>query len=198
MGGGRRALVGKLHESRGYGARTDSVSRHWRQRAAADGRGGRRLPLRSNRGAVGSGAGLCGGGLGRGGARRHRRPACATAAELETSGRQRRRVAADICQRRPLVEGQGAVACNHLRLKSLGAGGPLAGGEGPMRPLATRNLLIMATALSGLLAGFNLDRSLVHNAAWHRLGASAWAAYSLNADLSIRAALLYPFLGIGV
>jgi hypothetical protein len=67
-----------------------------------------------------------------------------------------------------------------------------------MRQLATRNLLITATALSGLLAGFNLDRGLVHNAAWHRLGASAWAAYSLNADLSIRAALLYPFLGIGV
>jgi hypothetical protein len=66
----------------------------------------------------------------------------------------------------------------------------------PMSP--TRSLLITAVALSGLLAGFNLDRSLVHNAAWYRLGASAWAAYSLHADLGIRAALLYPFLGIGV
>src|SRR5260370_34883297 len=63
---------------------------------------------------------------------------------------------------------------------------------------ATRVLLTMATFLSGLLAGFNLDRSLVHNAAWRRLGAAAWAAYSLDADLSFRAAMLYPLLGIGV
>jgi hypothetical protein len=68
-----------------------------------------------------------------------------------------------------------------------------------MRPISpTRSLLIAATALSGLLAGFNLDRSVVHNPAWHSLGAPAWAAYSLHADLSIRAAMLYPFLGIGV
>jgi hypothetical protein len=67
-----------------------------------------------------------------------------------------------------------------------------------MATLATRGLLIAATLLSGLLAGFNLDRAVVHNAAWHRLGATAWAAYSLHADLDIRAAMFYPFLGIGV
>jgi hypothetical protein len=38
----------------------------------------------------------------------------------------------------------------------------------------------------------------VHNAAWHKLGDDAWAAYSLDADLDIRAAMLYPFLGIGM
>jgi hypothetical protein len=61
----------------------------------------------------------------------------------------------------------------------------------------TRGLLITATLIGGLLAGFNLDRMLVHNPAWREVGAAAWAAYSLHADLSIRAALLYPFLGIG-
>jgi hypothetical protein len=67
-----------------------------------------------------------------------------------------------------------------------------------MSSSTTRGLLLAATFLSGLLAGFNLARSLVHNAAWHEFGAAAWAAYSLHADLSPRAALLYPFLGIGV
>ena len=62
---------------------------------------------------------------------------------------------------------------------------------------ATRNLLVVAILIGGLLAGFNLDRSLVHNPAWRELGAQAWAAYSLHADLSYRAAALYPFLGIG-
>ncbi len=38
----------------------------------------------------------------------------------------------------------------------------------------------------------------MHNEVWRELGAGAWAAYSLHADLSLRAALLYPFLGIGV
>jgi hypothetical protein len=64
------------------------------------------------------------------------------------------------------------------------------------RPV-TRQLLVIATFLSGLLAGFNLDRSLVHNSVWRELGPTVWATYSLHADLSVRAAVLYPFLGIG-
>ncbi len=67
-----------------------------------------------------------------------------------------------------------------------------------MAMLTTRGLLIATTLLGGLMAGFNLDRAIVHNAAWHGLGANAWAAYSLHADLDIRAAMLYPFLGIGM
>jgi hypothetical protein len=62
----------------------------------------------------------------------------------------------------------------------------------------TRDLLVAATFIGGLLAGFNLDRSLVHNPAWRELGPASWAAYSRHADLNVRAALLYPFLGIGM
>lgn len=62
---------------------------------------------------------------------------------------------------------------------------------------ATSHILLAATLIGGLLAGFSLDRSVVHNPAWHQLGATAWAAYSQHADLSVRGALLYPFLGIG-
>jgi hypothetical protein len=62
---------------------------------------------------------------------------------------------------------------------------------------STSSFLIAATFLAGLLAGFNLDRSLVHNPGWCQLGASAWAAYSQHADLSARGGFLYPFLGIG-
>jgi hypothetical protein len=61
----------------------------------------------------------------------------------------------------------------------------------------TTGLLIAATLLNGFLAGFNLDRSIVHNAAWHQLGPLAWADYSQHADLAVRGAILYPFLGIG-
>jgi hypothetical protein len=67
-----------------------------------------------------------------------------------------------------------------------------------MATFTTRGLLMAATLLGGLMAGFSLDRAVVHNAAWHRLGANAWAAYSQHADLDIRAAMLYPFLGIGM
>jgi len=61
----------------------------------------------------------------------------------------------------------------------------------------TRTLLAAATLFDGLLAGLNLDRSLVHNLAWRALGASAWAAYSQHADLAWRAAVLYPLLAFG-
>jgi hypothetical protein len=68
--------------------------------------------------------------------------------------------------------------------------------ENTMTDWTTRAFLLAATVLDGLLAGMNLDRSVVHNSAWHELGAGAWAAYSLHADLSFRAALLYPFWAI--
>jgi hypothetical protein len=61
----------------------------------------------------------------------------------------------------------------------------------------TRGLLVAATLLGGFLAGGNVDRGIVQNGAWRALGASAWAAYSRQADLSLHGFVLYPLLGIG-
>jgi cysteinyl-tRNA synthetase len=63
--------------------------------------------------------------------------------------------------------------------------------------MTTSALLIAATLLGGLLAGGNIDRAVVQDAAWHQVGAAAWAAYSRHADLSARGLALYPLLGIG-
>ena len=57
-------------------------------------------------------------------------------------------------------------------------------------------LLLIATALSGLLAGGNFVRTFIEMPAWHRTGSMAWAAFSRNADLG-NGLLLYPALAIG-
>ncbi len=57
--------------------------------------------------------------------------------------------------------------------------------------------MIAAALIGGLLAGGNIDRAVVQNAAWQHLGPIAWAAFSRHADLSPRGFALYPLLGIG-
>ena len=59
----------------------------------------------------------------------------------------------------------------------------------------TRGLVTAATALSGVVAGTTLDRSVVQLSAWRRLGADPWAVYTRE---ELRRSLLwYPPLGIG-
>jgi hypothetical protein len=53
-----------------------------------------------------------------------------------------------------------------------------------------------ATALNGLLAGVNVDRSVVQMPAWQQVGVRAWAAYSRHADLG-NGRIVYPLLAIG-
>jgi hypothetical protein len=50
--------------------------------------------------------------------------------------------------------------------------------------LSSRTLLIIAVLFSGLLAGGNIDRSLVAMPAWQEVGATAWTEFSRHADLS--------------
>jgi len=57
-------------------------------------------------------------------------------------------------------------------------------------------LLLVATMLSGLLAGISLDKSFVQLPARVRLGAAAYAAYSRAADLG-GCLIWYPLLGLG-
>ena len=47
----------------------------------------------------------------------------------------------------------------------------------------TRNLLIAATLVGGLLAGADVDRALVAMRAWQQVGPEAWAAFCQHADL---------------
>src|SRR5215467_3325545 len=61
----------------------------------------------------------------------------------------------------------------------------------------TRDLIIAASALGGLLAGANADRFIVGRHAWRRVGVQSWAAYSREADLSSTGAVFYPALAIG-
>jgi hypothetical protein len=56
-------------------------------------------------------------------------------------------------------------------------------------------LIVVATALTGLLAGFNVDRLVVQMPAWRRVGVPAWAAYSRHADLG-NGLILYPLEAI--
>ena len=59
----------------------------------------------------------------------------------------------------------------------------------------TRALVTAATALSGVVAGTTIDRSVVQLAAWRRLGADPWAVYTRE---ELRRSLVwYPPLGIG-
>jgi hypothetical protein len=62
--------------------------------------------------------------------------------------------------------------------------------------LATRNLLLAATLVSGWLAGGNIDRAFVAMPAWQEVGAVAWAEFSRHADLG-NGLILYPLEAIG-
>ena len=62
--------------------------------------------------------------------------------------------------------------------------------------IAVFSRIIVATIFSGLLAGINFDRLFVQMPAWQRLGASAWAAYSRQADI-VQGIVIYPTLTLG-
>jgi hypothetical protein len=57
-------------------------------------------------------------------------------------------------------------------------------------------LILVATIVTGLLAGISFDKSLVQLPARHRLGVVAFAAFSRANDLS-NGLILYAALGIG-
>jgi hypothetical protein len=57
-------------------------------------------------------------------------------------------------------------------------------------------LMILATAMNGLLAGLNVDTALVKLPARRRIGAVAYAAFARGNDLG-NGLVVYPFLGIG-
>lgn len=65
-----------------------------------------------------------------------------------------------------------------------------------MTSTLTRNIAVAASALGGILAGANLDRSIVQMPAWQHVGAHAWAQYSRKADLG-NGRLFYAPLAIG-
>jgi hypothetical protein len=56
-------------------------------------------------------------------------------------------------------------------------------------------LIVVATAMTGLLAGASLDKAVVQLPARHRLGIAAFAAFSRANDLG-RGLFFYPFMGI--
>jgi hypothetical protein len=57
-------------------------------------------------------------------------------------------------------------------------------------------LLVVATAINGLLAGLNVDTALVKLPARRRIGVVAYATFALGNDLG-NGLLVYPLLGIG-
>jgi hypothetical protein len=60
----------------------------------------------------------------------------------------------------------------------------------------TIGFVVTATAVSGLLAGTNIDRLIVQMPAWEQVGVLAWATYSREADLG-NGLVLYPLEAIG-
>ena len=60
----------------------------------------------------------------------------------------------------------------------------------------TIGFVVTATAVSGLLAGTNIDRLIVQMPAWEQVGVLAWATYSREADLG-NGLILYPLEAIG-
>jgi hypothetical protein len=60
-----------------------------------------------------------------------------------------------------------------------------------MASKTTRILLILATLISGLLAGGNVDRAFVAMPAGQQVGAIAWAEFSRHADLG-NGLVVYP------
>ena len=65
-----------------------------------------------------------------------------------------------------------------------------------MTSRATPLLLILATLISGFLAGGNIDRAFVAMPAWNEVGAVAWAEFSRRADLGA-GLILYPLEAFG-
>ena len=57
-------------------------------------------------------------------------------------------------------------------------------------------LLVIATAMNGLLAGLNVDTALVKLPTRRRIGAVAYAAFARGNDLG-NGLVVYPILGIG-
>jgi len=53
-------------------------------------------------------------------------------------------------------------------------------------------LAVAATLADGSLAGSNIDRMVMQWPAYRRIGAEKWAEFSRHADLTWRAAALYP------
>ncbi len=62
--------------------------------------------------------------------------------------------------------------------------------------MIVRDLLVGATAMSGLLAGASLDRYLVQVPAWRRLDVMTWAEHSRHADMG-NGRFWYPTLAFG-
>jgi len=65
-----------------------------------------------------------------------------------------------------------------------------------MASSVTLSFVVAATAVSGLLAGTNIDGLIVQMPAWGQVGALAWATYSREADLG-NGLVLYPLEAIG-
>jgi hypothetical protein len=65
-----------------------------------------------------------------------------------------------------------------------------------MPHVRTRLLLVVATVVSGVLAGGIVDRMIVGGPAWHELGSDTWVQYSRLADLGT-GLVAYPIEGIG-
>jgi hypothetical protein len=62
--------------------------------------------------------------------------------------------------------------------------------------MLVRDLLVLAAAMSGLLAGASADRYLVQVPAWRRLDVLTWAEHSRHADLG-NGRFWYPTLAFG-
>jgi hypothetical protein len=60
----------------------------------------------------------------------------------------------------------------------------------------TTILLVLATLVCGLLAGADVDRTLVAMPAWQQVGPIAWAEFSRHADLG-NGLVFYPLIAIG-
>ncbi|HEY6541697.1 MAG TPA: hypothetical protein VIZ18_12195 [Ktedonobacteraceae bacterium] len=58
------------------------------------------------------------------------------------------------------------------------------------------SLIILATAMNGLLSGINVDTALVKLPARRRIGAVAYATFARGNDLG-NGLIVYPLLGIG-
>jgi len=65
-----------------------------------------------------------------------------------------------------------------------------------MTTATARILLLLASVLSGLLAGASADRYLVQVPAWRRMDVMSWAEYSRHADLG-NGRFWYPALAFG-
>src|SRR6266545_735952 len=65
-----------------------------------------------------------------------------------------------------------------------------------MASARSRLLLAAAAVLNGLIAGLDVDRTLVAMPAWQVVGPTAWAEFSRQADLG-NGLFLYPLEAIG-